>query len=103
MPRPTTTLPIGLTWPSRPDVTLLGDAAHLMPAVGEGANQALLDGALLGLALAEHPDDFAAAVKEYESEMFERTGAAARKSAGMHEMLMAPDAARQLLAFFQPG
>ena len=98
-----TTLPIGLTWPSKPDVTLLGDAAHLMPAVGEGANQALIDGSMLGLAVAAHPDDYAAAVKEYEGEMFDRTGAAARMSADMQEMLRSPDAARKLLEFFQPS
>ncbi len=103
VPRSITTLPVGLTWPSAPDVTLVGDAAHLMPPVGEGANMALLDGALLGLALAAHPDDYPAAVKEYEREMFERTGAAARASADMKELLMSPDAAKRLLAFFQPG
>ncbi|MBR7825201.1 FAD-dependent monooxygenase [Actinospica sp. MGRD01-02] len=103
MPRSSTSLPIGLTWPSTPGATLLGDAAHLMPAVGQGANMALLDGAVLGLALAAHPHDFPAAVKEYEREMFERTGAAARKSADMHELLSSPDAAQKMLAFFQPG
>ncbi|MET0234414.1 MAG: FAD-dependent monooxygenase [Kibdelosporangium sp.] len=103
MPRSITTLPVGLTWPSKPDVTLIGDAAHLMPPVGEGANMALLDGALLGLALAAHPDDHPAAVKEYESEMFERTSAAARESTEMQDLLMSPDASRRLLAFFQPG
>ncbi|GGV13052.1 FAD-dependent oxidoreductase [Streptomyces filipinensis] len=102
VPRSITSLPVGLTWPSTPDVTLLGDAAHLMPPVGQGANMALLDGALLGLALAAHPDDFPSAVKEYEREMFERTSAAARMSADMQELLMSPDAARKLLAFFQP-
>lgn len=101
--RPFFSLPVGLTWPSKPDVTLLGDAAHLMPAVGEGANMALLDGAALGLALAAHPDDVPAAVADYESEMFERTAAVARKSAEMKELLGSPDAARRLLAFFQPG
>lgn len=103
VPRPITTLPVGLTWPSTPGVTLIGDAAHLMPPVGEGANMALLDGALLGLELAAHPDDFPAAVRAYEREMFERTSAAARMSADIQELLTSPDAAQKMLAFFQPG
>ncbi|WP_222721311.1 hypothetical protein [Actinomadura sp. HBU206391] len=103
LPRSITTLPVGLTWPSTPDVTLLGDAAHLMPPVGQAATMALLDGALLGLALAAHPDDFPAAVKEYERETFERTNAAGRQSAHVQEILTSPDASQKMLALFQPG
>jgi 2-polyprenyl-6-methoxyphenol hydroxylase-like FAD-dependent oxidoreductase len=103
VPRSITALPAGLTWPSTPGITLVGDAAHLMPAVGEGANMALLDGALLGLELAAHPEDFPPAVKEYERAMFDRAGAAARMSERVHELLTAPDAAQRMLEFFQPG
>ncbi|GAB1512067.1 FAD-dependent oxidoreductase [Actinophytocola sp. KF-1] len=103
VPRSITTLPVGLTWPSRPDVTLVGDAAHLMPPVGEGANMALLDGAVLGRALAARRDDYPAAVKEYEQEMFERTSAVGRQSARVQELLTLPDASRRMLAFFRPS
>lgn len=103
VPRSISTLPVGLTWPSTPSVTLVGDAAHLMPPTGQGANMALLDGALLALALAAHPNDLPTAVKEYEREMFERTSAVARMCTEMKKMLMSPDAAQKLLAFFQGG
>jgi len=103
LPRSIATLPVGLTWPSTPGVTLIGDAAHLMPPVGQGANMAMLDGALLGLALAAHPNDYPAAVKEYEREMFERTSRAAQQSAHMQEILTSPNASQTMLAFFQPG
>ncbi|QKV79237.1 NAD(P)/FAD-dependent oxidoreductase [Amycolatopsis sp. Hca4] len=102
VPRTLAALPVGLRWPSNPKATLVGDAAHLMPPVGEGANMAMLDGAVLGAALAAHPDDFGTAVAEYEKEMFERTEAAARMSADMQQLLMSPDASRRLLEFFQP-
>jgi len=92
------TLPPGLTWAPVPGVTLIGDAAHLMPPVGEGANQAMLDGAELALALAG--GDLSAAVKQYETAMFDRAGAEAEQSAKVFEMLLAPDAAARVLAFF---
>jgi len=103
MPRSITTLPVGLTWPSTPGITLLGDAAQLMPPVGQGANMAMLDGALLGLALAAHPNDFPSAVKEYEREMHQRTTAAGWQSAHIQEILTSPDASQKMLAFFQPS
>ena len=55
-------------------VTLLGDAAHPMfPFFGQGAAQAIEDGAALARCLAADPSDPAAALRRYESLRIPRT------------------------------
>jgi len=94
------TMPVGTRWDARPDVTLLGDAAHLMPPVGEGANQAMLDGAELALALVAHPGDPATAIRGYEEAMFSRTAPIADRSVRIHAQMLSPTAAEDMTRFF---
>ncbi|MFD7731612.1 FAD-dependent oxidoreductase [Kitasatospora phosalacinea] len=100
-PRALTALPVGLRWPHRPGLTLLGDAAHLMPPVGHGANAAMRDALELATALAATPADPDAALRAYEEEMFARTAAVADESARILAMITSPAGAPGIAAFFR--
>ncbi|MEU6179398.1 FAD-dependent oxidoreductase [Streptomyces coeruleorubidus] len=90
--RPVFVLPAPHTWEHVPGITLLGDAAHLMPPVGLGANLAMLDGADLAHALiAESTVDDA--VRAYESVMLPRSAQAALDCASTLDDLIPPEGA----------
>jgi 2-polyprenyl-6-methoxyphenol hydroxylase-like FAD-dependent oxidoreductase len=80
VPRMVYTLPTDHRWHRTAGVTLLGDAAHLMPPSGDGANLAMFDGAELGTAIAAHSDDVDAALTAYEQALFARSAAAAQQA-----------------------
>lgn len=75
--RPLFALPTPYAWDPSATVTLLGDAAHLMPPLGVGANLAMLDACELALALAGSAT-VRDAVIGYEKPMLSRAMDAAR-------------------------
>jgi 2-polyprenyl-6-methoxyphenol hydroxylase-like FAD-dependent oxidoreductase len=93
-------LPVDCRWERVPGVTLLGDAAHLAPPAGEGANLAMLDGAELGQAIAARPDDVEAALALYEAAMFPRSTAAAVEAHEILDICLGDSAPFSLVDFF---
>ena len=94
-------LPTGHRWDRVPGVTLIGDAAHLMPPMGEGANLALFDAAELGQAIIAHPGDVEAALAVYEAAMFTRAASSSADSHAIMDLCLDARAPDGLIDFFR--
>jgi 2-polyprenyl-6-methoxyphenol hydroxylase-like FAD-dependent oxidoreductase len=71
--RPLNYFPLDQNWDSRSNITLIGDAAHLMPPSGEGVNTAMLDALDLSTYLTSGEfEDMQAAIAAYEKQMLAR-------------------------------
>lgn len=72
-PRPLNYFPLNQNWNTKENITLIGDAAHLMPPSGEGVNTAILDALDLTECLTSGEfKDLQTAVAAYENRMLAR-------------------------------
>ena len=73
VPRPLNYFPLDQHWEAKPNITLIGDAAHLMPPSGEGVNTAMLDALDLSACLtSDEYKNLKQAIGAYEEKMLAR-------------------------------
>lgn len=102
IPRPIYCMPLNQTWETLPDVTMVGDAAHLMPPfAGEGVNMAMLDA--LELSECITGDKFGTvreAISSYEINMRKRASVMAKESLENGVHMHSKNALSVMLEFF---
>ncbi|KMQ68809.1 2-polyprenyl-6-methoxyphenol hydroxylase [Chryseobacterium sp. FH2] len=99
--RPQYSIPLDQSWIAKSNITLLGDAAHIMAPSGEGVNLAMLDALELSECLTnEDFIDVQNAIAAYEAPMRERAAQEAAESFEMIEWMHGEDAQERMLAFF---
>jgi 2-polyprenyl-6-methoxyphenol hydroxylase-like FAD-dependent oxidoreductase len=99
--RPLVTCASNQHWEPKPNVTLIGDAAHVMPPyAGEGVNMAMLDALVLSKLLLSE-GTYSDAIAMYETEMFDRMRHMTAGTIANTEMFYAPDAANRVVALFR--
>jgi 2-polyprenyl-6-methoxyphenol hydroxylase-like FAD-dependent oxidoreductase len=102
IPRPIYYMPLNQTWEALPNLTLLGDAAHVMPPfAGEGANTAMFDALELSECLASDKyDTVQEAIASYEVSMLKRAAMATKQSLENGERMHSEDALEKMLGAF---
>jgi 2-polyprenyl-6-methoxyphenol hydroxylase-like FAD-dependent oxidoreductase len=99
--RPLLACPTDQHWTPKPNVTLIGDAAHVMPPyAGEGVNMAMLDALVLSKLLLSEKS-CSKAIAAYEAEMFARMQRMTADTMVNTEMFYAPDACERVVALFR--
>ncbi len=100
LPRPQYCMPLDQHWDTQPTLTVLGDAAHLMPPyAGEGVNMAMLDALQLSTCLlsTDYPD-LLTAIASYESQMLTRFAQIGQLTLDQTASLHSPTAVSDMLA-----
>ncbi|MDR3713842.1 MAG: NAD(P)/FAD-dependent oxidoreductase [Puia sp.] len=100
IPRPQYCMPPDQRWDALPNLTMLGDAAHLMPPyAGEGVNMAMLDALELSACLTDPVfPNLQAAIASYETQMCKRAGETARMTLDQTASLHSPHAISDMMA-----
>lgn len=103
IPRPIYYMPLEQTWETKCNLTLMGDAAHVMPPfAGEGANMAMLDALELSEYLTNsHYSTLQEAISAYENNMRKRASAATKESLENGERMHSEKALVTMLNFFE--
>jgi 2-polyprenyl-6-methoxyphenol hydroxylase-like FAD-dependent oxidoreductase len=103
IPRPQYCMPLDQAWETLPNLTMIGDAAHLMPPyAGEGVNVAMLDALELSECLtSDEFTDTRSAIARFEKQMCARAAEAAQMTLDSTAMLHADDAIPRLLEMFR--
>ncbi|MET0462977.1 MAG: NAD(P)/FAD-dependent oxidoreductase [Chitinophagaceae bacterium] len=102
IPRPIYCMPLDQTWEALPNLTMLGDAAHVMPPfAGEGVNMAMLDALELSECLTNNEySNTREAIAAYEINMRARAAKAAKESLENGERMHSEEALSTMLSFF---
>jgi 2-polyprenyl-6-methoxyphenol hydroxylase-like FAD-dependent oxidoreductase len=95
-------MPLDQTWEPLPNLTMLGDAAHVMPPfAGEGVNMAMLDALELTECLTSGKyNTTLEAIAAFESNMRSRAALIAQESLDNGERMHSANSLDTMLGFF---
>lgn len=100
--RPQYYVPLDQSWEAQSNITLLGDAAHLMPPSGEGVNLAMLDALTLSECLTSDAfENTQSAIASYENQMRIRAAAEVRISLDTADWMHSDDATQKVVDLFK--
>jgi 2-polyprenyl-6-methoxyphenol hydroxylase-like FAD-dependent oxidoreductase len=102
IPRPIYCIPFDQTWETQANLTMIGDAAHVMPPfAGEGVNMAMRDALELSEFLtSDQYETLQEPISEYEIQMRKRAAIIAKESLDNGELMHAENALENMLSFF---